>query len=151
MADPSSYISCRQHCFNANVSFSGVSSFDFSKFSKSLINGNFHGFSHSFLVWSRSIKSYERYCNWCSKTFWRIVKHRSTEDFESLPYICTLLNSSLWTYYGIIKPGEYLVATINGFGVVVEIVYVLLFLLYAPTNMRVYYNFWFFFFFSISY
>ncbi|GMN62391.1 hypothetical protein TIFTF001_031468 [Ficus carica] len=70
------------------------------------------------------------------KTFWRIVKHRSTEDFESLPYICTLLNCSLWTYYGIIKPGEYLVATINGFGIVVEIVYVLLFLLYAPTKMK---------------
>ncbi|KAF7834516.1 bidirectional sugar transporter SWEET17 [Senna tora] len=57
-------------------------------------------------------------------TFWRIIKQRSTEDFESLPYICTLLNSSLWTYYGIIKAGEYLVATVNGFGVAVEIAYV---------------------------
>ncbi|XP_073049439.1 bidirectional sugar transporter SWEET17-like isoform X1 [Primulina eburnea] len=66
------------------------------------------------------------------KTFWRIVKNRSTEEFESLAYICTLLNSSLWTYYGIIKPGSYLVATVNGFGVVVETVYVFLFLLCAP-------------------
>ncbi|XP_059654411.1 bidirectional sugar transporter SWEET17-like [Cornus florida] len=69
-------------------------------------------------------------------TFWRIVKHRSTEEFESLPYICTLLSSSLWTYYGIIKPGSYLVATVNGFGVVVEIVYISLFLIYAPPRMR---------------
>eukprot|EP00261_Vitis_vinifera_P034001 XP_019075244.1 PREDICTED: bidirectional sugar transporter SWEET17 isoform X3 [Vitis vinifera] len=69
-------------------------------------------------------------------TFWRIVKHRSTQDFESLPYVCTLLNSSLWTYYGIIKPGEILVATVNGFGVVVEAAYVTLFLIYAPAKMR---------------
>ncbi|XP_022761225.1 bidirectional sugar transporter SWEET17 isoform X2 [Durio zibethinus] len=70
-------------------------------------------------------------------TFWRIIKHGSTEDFESLPYICTLLNSSLWTYYGITKPGELLVATVNGFGILVEAVYVVLFLMYAPKNMRV--------------
>jgi len=69
-------------------------------------------------------------------TFCRIVKQRSTEEFESLPYICTLLNSSLWTYYGIIKPGSYLVATVNGFGVVVEIIYISLFLLYATPRMR---------------
>ncbi|KAK9077053.1 hypothetical protein SSX86_005388 [Deinandra increscens subsp. villosa] len=71
------------------------------------------------------------------KTFWRIVKKGSTEEFESLPYICTLLNSSLWTYYGIIKPGSYLVATVNGFGMVVEIVYISLFLIYAPPTTRV--------------
>ncbi|KAG6434283.1 hypothetical protein SASPL_105907 [Salvia splendens] len=71
------------------------------------------------------------------KTFVRIVKKKSTEEFESFPYVCTLLNSSLWTYYGIIKPGSYLVATVNGFGVVVEIVYVALFLIFAPPNKRV--------------
>ncbi|THF94871.1 hypothetical protein TEA_013379 [Camellia sinensis var. sinensis] len=69
-------------------------------------------------------------------TFLRIVKHRSTEEFESFPYICTLLSSSLWTYYGITKPGSYLVATVNSFGVVVEVIYVSLFLLYAPPRMK---------------
>ncbi|KAL7205293.1 hypothetical protein ACSBR2_018270 [Camellia fascicularis] len=39
-------------------------------------------------------------------TFLRIVKHQSPEEFESFPYICTLLSSSLWTYYGITKPGS---------------------------------------------
>ncbi|KAK3041930.1 hypothetical protein RJ639_002238 [Escallonia herrerae] len=68
--------------------------------------------------------------------FWRIVKNKSTEEFESLPYICTLLNSSLWTYYGITKPGGYLVATVNGFGVVVEIIYISLFLIFAPPRMK---------------
>ncbi|ESR32774.1 hypothetical protein CICLE_v10005737mg [Citrus x clementina] len=68
------------------------------------------------------------------RTFWRIIKHRSTEEFQSLPYICTLLNSSLWTYYGITRPGSYLVATVNGFGILVEAVYVTLFFIYAPTK-----------------
>ncbi|KAK8571995.1 hypothetical protein V6N13_047622 [Hibiscus sabdariffa] len=70
-------------------------------------------------------------------TFRRIVKNKSTEDFQSLPYVCTLLNSSLWTYYGISKPGGLLVATVNGFGIFVEAVYVALFLVHAPRNMRV--------------
>ncbi|KAL5782270.1 hypothetical protein ACOSP7_007299 [Xanthoceras sorbifolium] len=68
------------------------------------------------------------------ETFWRIIKHKSTEEFQSLPYICTLLNASLWTYYGITKPGGLLVATVNGFGILVEAVYVSLFLIYAPTR-----------------
>ncbi|KAI3707762.1 hypothetical protein L2E82_36566 [Cichorium intybus] len=70
------------------------------------------------------------------KTFWRIAKNGSTEEFKSLPYICTLLNSSLWTYYGITKPGSYLVATVNGFGIVVEILYISLFIIYAPPTTR---------------
>ncbi|KAM3378056.1 bidirectional sugar transporter SWEET17 [Capsicum galapagoense] len=69
-------------------------------------------------------------------TFRRIVKNGSTEEFDSLPYICTLLNSSLWTYYGIIKPGSYLVSTVNGFGVIVETVYIALFIQFAHTKMR---------------
>ncbi|KAH1034079.1 hypothetical protein GYH30_054472 [Glycine max] len=72
----------------------------------------------------------------CRPTFWKIKKHGSTEDFSSLPYICTLLNCSLWTYYGIIKAREYLVATVNGFGIVVETIYVILFLIYAPKGIR---------------
>ncbi|CAN0919963.1 Bidirectional sugar transporter SWEET17 [Linum grandiflorum] len=76
------------------------------------------------------------YCLLGRGTFWRIIKKGSTEEFESLPYICTLLNASLWTYYGSIKPGAYLVATVNGFGILVEIVYVALFLCYAPTKMK---------------
>ena len=31
-------------------------------------------------------------------TFFRIVKHRSIEDFESFPYVIALLGTSLWCY-----------------------------------------------------
>ncbi|XP_009411666.2 bidirectional sugar transporter SWEET16 [Musa acuminata AAA Group] len=70
------------------------------------------------------------------KTFWRIARSGSTEDFESAPYVVTLLSSSLWVYYGITKPGGLLVATVNGVGVVMEAVYVTLFLLFATPQLR---------------
>ncbi|CAN8269223.1 unnamed protein product [Cochlearia groenlandica] len=66
------------------------------------------------------------------ETFWKIVKRGSTEQYEYLPYVCTLMGSSLWTYYGIVTPGEYLVSTVNGFGVVSESIYVLIFLFFVP-------------------
>ncbi|XP_023522068.1 bidirectional sugar transporter SWEET17-like [Cucurbita pepo subsp. pepo] len=69
-------------------------------------------------------------------TFWRIIKKKSTEEFESFPYVCTWLNSSLWTYYGVIKPGAYLVATVNSFGVVVQSFFLGVFLIYAPSAMK---------------
>ncbi|XP_051145424.1 bidirectional sugar transporter SWEET16-like isoform X1 [Andrographis paniculata] len=71
------------------------------------------------------------------KTFKQVVKKKSTENFKGLPYITTLLSTSLWTFYGIIKPGGLLVATVNGAGAVIHIVYVAIFLAYAPKSVRV--------------
>ena len=82
----------------------------------------------------------EKFRCFCRKTFWRIVKDKSTKDFESFPYIFTLLNTALWTYYGVEKTDGQLVATVNGIGAVLEFVYVALFLLYTP--MRVYVNYY---------
>jgi len=67
-------------------------------------------------------------------TFWRIVRTRSTEEFEPAPYVLTLLNSLLWFYYGITKPDGLLIATVNGFGAVMETIYVALFLVYAADH-----------------
>lgn len=80
------------------------------------------------------------------KTFWRIMKKKSTEDFKSLPYICTLLSTSLWTYYGLIKSGGLLISTINGAGAVLEAAYIILFIIYAHKGLRVS-----IFFFSITF
>nr|CAD1840062.1 unnamed protein product [Ananas comosus var. bracteatus] len=70
------------------------------------------------------------------KTFWRIVRRRSTEGFKATPYIVTLLSSSLWVYYGITKPDAYLVATVNGVGIILEAIYVALFLIFASPPLR---------------
>jgi len=71
------------------------------------------------------------------QTFWRIAKNKSTQNFKSLPYICTLLSTLLWTYYGLIKPGGLLIATVNGAGAVLETVYVILFIVYAHKELKI--------------
>ncbi|CAL9748523.1 unnamed protein product [Musa acuminata subsp. burmannicoides] len=69
-------------------------------------------------------------------TFRRIVKTKSTESFKGLPYITTLLSTSLWTFYGLLKPGGLLVVTVNGVGTVLQAIYIILFLIYAPNDTR---------------
>ncbi|XP_057962689.1 bidirectional sugar transporter SWEET16-like isoform X2 [Malania oleifera] len=71
------------------------------------------------------------------KTFWGVVKKKSTEDYKALPYITTLLSTSLWTFYGLLKPGGLLVVTVNSTGTVFQFIYVTLFLIYAPNNKKV--------------
>ncbi|KAM5554496.1 bidirectional sugar transporter SWEET17 [Rosa sericea] len=72
-----------------------------------------------------------------TNVFVRIAKRRSTEEFESIPYISKLLNAYFWVYYGFIKPNSVLVATVNVFGAAVEIVFLTIFLLFAPPRMKV--------------
>ncbi|GAB2270491.1 Bidirectional sugar transporter sweet1 [Dionaea muscipula] len=71
-------------------------------------------------------------------TFKRIIKNRSTEQFSGLPYVMTLLNCLLSAWYGLpfISPNNILVATINGTGAVIETVYVLIYLLFAPRREK---------------
>ncbi|CAA3007049.1 Bidirectional sugar transporter SWEET16 [Olea europaea subsp. europaea] len=71
------------------------------------------------------------------KTFKHVVKKKSTENFKGLPYITTLLSTSLWSFYGVLKPGGLLVLTVNGAGAVLHIIFVSLFLVYAPKNVKV--------------
>uniref|UniRef100_A0A1D1YY47 Bidirectional sugar transporter SWEET n=1 Tax=Anthurium amnicola TaxID=1678845 RepID=A0A1D1YY47_9ARAE len=70
-------------------------------------------------------------------TFWRVFKKKSTENFKGLPYVITLLSTSLWTFYGLLKPGGLLVVTVNGTGSVLQAAYVTLFLMYAPKDVKV--------------
>ncbi|KAI4388084.1 hypothetical protein MLD38_000449 [Melastoma candidum] len=71
-------------------------------------------------------------------TFKRILKSRSTENFSGIPYLMTLLNCLLSTWYGLpfVSPNNILVSTINGTGAGIEIIYVLIFLLYAPKKEK---------------
>ncbi|XP_030547020.1 bidirectional sugar transporter SWEET16-like isoform X2 [Rhodamnia argentea] len=71
------------------------------------------------------------------KTFWRVVKKRSTENYKGVPYITTLLSTSLWSFYGILKPGGLLVLTVNGAGAIMQCVYVILFLIYTPKEKKI--------------
>ncbi|KAH6757852.1 hypothetical protein C2S51_038624, partial [Perilla frutescens var. frutescens] len=56
-------------------------------------------------------------------------------EFSSFPYICMVLNASLWTYYGIIKPNSLLIATVNGSGIIISTVYLSLFYSLLPQKL----------------
>ncbi|XP_073126638.1 bidirectional sugar transporter SWEET1-like [Henckelia pumila] len=71
-------------------------------------------------------------------TFKRIIKKRSTEQFSGVPYVMTSLNCLLSAWYGLpfVSPNNLLVSTINGTGAGIELVYVLIFLIFAPKKEK---------------
>ncbi|XP_062025537.1 bidirectional sugar transporter SWEET5-like [Rosa rugosa] len=71
-------------------------------------------------------------------TFVKIIKDKSVGDFKADPYVATLLNCAMWSFYGlpIVHPDSLLVVTINGAGFFIELIYVSIFLLYSPAQKR---------------
>ncbi|KAJ4966577.1 hypothetical protein NE237_018426 [Protea cynaroides] len=71
-------------------------------------------------------------------TFIRIVRNKSTEEFSGVPYVMTLLNCLLATWYGLpfISSNNILLSTINGTGAVIESVFVIMFVIYAPRKVK---------------
>ncbi|KAL5075604.1 hypothetical protein RYX36_014588, partial [Vicia faba] len=72
-------------------------------------------------------------------TFKRIIVNKSTEQFSGIPYVMTLLNCLLSAWYGLpfVSPHNILVSTINGTGAVIEIIYVFIFILFAPKREKI--------------
>ncbi|CAM0948728.1 unnamed protein product [Alopecurus aequalis] len=71
-------------------------------------------------------------------TVWKIIKRKDVEEFLPDPYLATLLNCMLWVFYGlpIVHPNSILVVTINGVGLVVEAIYLIIFFIYSPNKKR---------------
>ncbi|XP_060204163.1 bidirectional sugar transporter N3-like [Lycium barbarum] len=70
-------------------------------------------------------------------TFYKIYKKKSTEGYQSIPYVVALFSSMLWIYYAFLKTNTTLLITINSFGVFIETIYVGVYLFYAPKKSRV--------------
>ncbi|XP_057534203.1 bidirectional sugar transporter NEC1-like [Amaranthus tricolor] len=72
-------------------------------------------------------------------TFWSIYKKKSTQGFQSIPYSVALFSAMLLLYYALIKESNgMMIITINTFGFVIESFYLIVFLIYATKNVRVY-------------
>ncbi|MCD7446740.1 hypothetical protein HAX54_015644 [Datura stramonium] len=50
----------------------------------------------------------------------QIYKKKSTEGYQSIPYVVALFSSMLWIYYAFLKTNTTLLITINSFGVFIE-------------------------------
>ncbi|KAI7725096.1 hypothetical protein M8C21_014239 [Ambrosia artemisiifolia] len=72
-------------------------------------------------------------------TFIQIVKKGAVEQFSPVPYLATFVNCGIWVLYGLplVHPHSLLVITINGAGLLIETVYLLLFLIYSDRKMRI--------------
>ncbi|CAA0838578.1 Bidirectional sugar transporter SWEET7 [Striga hermonthica] len=66
-------------------------------------------------------------------TFIGIWKKKSVDEYSAVPYLATLVNCGLWVLYGlpIVHPHSMLVVTINGTGLLIEIVYISIFLAFS--------------------
>ncbi|KAJ7956257.1 Bidirectional sugar transporter SWEET [Quillaja saponaria] len=71
-------------------------------------------------------------------TFVNIFKKKSVQDFKPDPYVATLLNCAMWSFYALpfVRPNSLLVLTINGTGFFIEIIYVTIFFIYSPWIKR---------------
>ena len=69
-------------------------------------------------------------------TFYRVYKKKSTESFQSVPYVVALLSAMLWLYYALLSM-DVLLLSINAIACVVESVYLAIYLVYAPKDAMV--------------
>ncbi|KNA15692.1 hypothetical protein SOVF_095750 [Spinacia oleracea] len=72
-------------------------------------------------------------------TFWRIFKKKSTLGFQSIPYSVALFSSMLLLYYAFLKETNgTMILTINTIGCAIEGAYLIVYLIYATKESRVY-------------
>ncbi|CAD6267861.1 unnamed protein product [Miscanthus lutarioriparius] len=71
-------------------------------------------------------------------TFYRIYKSKSTEGFQSVPYVVALFSAMLWIFYALIKSNETFLITINAAGCVIETIYIVMYFVYAPKKAKMF-------------
>ncbi|KAF5191092.1 Bidirectional sugar transporter sweet13, partial [Thalictrum thalictroides] len=71
-------------------------------------------------------------------TFYRVYKKKNTEGFQSIPYIVALFSAMLWLFYAYLKPNGSMLLTINTAGCIIESIYIIVYLIYAPRPAKIY-------------
>ncbi|XP_059432447.1 bidirectional sugar transporter SWEET4-like [Corylus avellana] len=71
-------------------------------------------------------------------TFVQIWKKGSVEHYSPAPYLATLVNCMVWTFYSLpmVHPNSTLVLTINGAGIAIELTYLIIFFIFSDRKKR---------------
>lgn len=71
-------------------------------------------------------------------TFYQIYKKKTTDGFQSIPYVVALFSAMLLMYYAFLKTdGGTLIITINSFGCLIESFYIGVYFYYASKKLKV--------------
>ncbi|GLT83819.1 hypothetical protein SLE2022_020890 [Rubroshorea leprosula] len=70
-------------------------------------------------------------------TFYQICKKKTSEGFQSIPYVVSLFSAMLWIYYALLKKDAILLITINTFCVFIQTFYIFTYFYYAPKKERI--------------
>lgn len=71
-------------------------------------------------------------------TFYTICKRKSSEGFQAIPYSVAFFSASLLLYYAFLKTNAYMIVTINGIGIVIETIYLFIYIIYAPKKSKIF-------------
>ncbi|XP_050224399.1 bidirectional sugar transporter SWEET3 [Mercurialis annua] len=74
-------------------------------------------------------------------TFVRVIRKRSTEEFSCVPYIVTLANCLIYTWYGLpvvsYKWENFPLVTINGLGIFFEVSFILIYFRFSESRTKI--------------
>ncbi|XP_038683081.1 bidirectional sugar transporter SWEET10-like [Tripterygium wilfordii] len=70
-------------------------------------------------------------------TFYKIYKRKSSEGFQSIPYVISLFSAMLWLFYAIFKKDATLLITINIFTFFMQTGYIIVYFVYASKKDRI--------------
>ncbi|KAI4338609.1 hypothetical protein MLD38_023646 [Melastoma candidum] len=70
-------------------------------------------------------------------TFYTIYKKKTSDGFQSIPYIVGFSSAMLLLYYGFLKTNAVLIISINAVGCVIELAYLALFAFYASKREKI--------------
>nr|GEU66723.1 bidirectional sugar transporter NEC1 [Tanacetum cinerariifolium] len=70
-------------------------------------------------------------------TFYKIYRKKSSEGYQAIPYMVALFSAALLLYYAFLKTNAFMIITINAFGCFIELTYLAVYLLYAPTSSKI--------------
>ncbi|CAH1432428.1 unnamed protein product [Lactuca virosa] len=70
-------------------------------------------------------------------TFYTIYRKKSSEGYQAIPYMVALFSAALLLYYAFLKTNAYMIVSINGFGCLIEITYLAVYIFYAPKSLKI--------------